>query len=62
LVVDVLEDGARVRLGGNREGLVGLARVLLWMAKHRAGADGDLDLTAFAAFEPGATLDLAAPR
>jgi hypothetical protein len=62
LGVEVLEDGARVRISGNHDGLVGLARVLLWLAQYRPGSEEVLDLSSFAAFEPGAVLEIHAPR
>jgi hypothetical protein len=62
LTLEVTPDGERVRIGGNHEGLVGLARVLLWLAQYRPGADDVLDLTEFAEFEPGPTLELHAPN
>lgn len=62
LAVEVLDDGARVRIGGNHDGLVGLARVLLWLAQYRPGGDEILDLTEFAGFEGDVTLDLHPPQ
>jgi hypothetical protein len=57
-----VREGGRVRLEGNREGLVGLARVLLWMAQYRHEDVEPLDLSAFASFEEGPTLELSGPR
>jgi hypothetical protein len=62
LGIEVLEEGARVCIRGNHEGLVGLARVLLWMAQYRAGADEVLELERFASFEDGPRLEIRAPR
>ncbi|MDJ0521531.1 MAG: hypothetical protein QNJ90_05590 [Planctomycetota bacterium] len=62
LALEITDGGARVRIGGNHEGLVGLARVLLWLAQYRAGADETLDLSTFAEFDAGPTLELHAPR
>jgi hypothetical protein len=62
LGLEVLDDGARVRIRGNHEGLVGLARVLLWLAKYRDGADEVVALDRFAVFEDGPRLEIHAPR
>jgi len=62
LGIEVLEGGARVVLRGNHEGLVGLARVLLWLAKYRDGADETVVLERFASFEHGSRLEVRAPR
>lgn len=52
LRIDVSNDGASVRIDGNRDGLVGLARVLLWHVQH---GSGPADLAALGAFEGGGT-------
>ena len=62
LGLEVSEDGSRVRIRGNHDGLVGLARVLLWLAQYRAGADEVLSLDGFAEFEDGPRLELRAPQ
>ena len=62
LGLEILDEGARVRIRGNHEGLVGLARVLLWLAQYRPGADDVVQLERFGSFEPGPTLEVHAPR
>jgi len=54
--------GHAVRLSGNAPGLVGLARVLLWLAHNGLAADQVVDLSAFEAFGTGEPrLELGAP-
>jgi len=50
LQVEVGDEGATVLLRGNREGLVGLARVLLWHVQH---GEGPVDLAELGAFRDG---------
>jgi hypothetical protein len=51
-----------VRLRGNAPGLVGLARILLWLAHNGLEADQVVDLAAFEAFGTGEPrLELGAP-
>jgi hypothetical protein len=54
LSVAVDETGSRVRIWGNPDGLVGLARVLLWSVHNGMQTGKPIDLAAFGAFEPGA--------
>jgi hypothetical protein len=60
LRLEVAADGRRIHVSGNREGFVGLARVLLWHVQH---GDGAADLGELAGFEDGSpVLELGAPE
>lgn len=52
LRVDVLDDGARVRLAGTTDGLIGLARMLLFMAKGGLEDGNIISLGSLDAMEP----------
>ena len=61
LRIEASEDGARIRLRGNRDGYVGLARMLLFLAQHGIDADRVVALDEMGAFEDGGpVLDLTA--
>ena len=56
----VADEGGRIQLGGNPEGFIGLARVLLWMVQN---GEEKVDLTAFRAHAEGAPiLEVNPPR
>ena len=62
LRLEMSADGARARLTGNPDGMVGLARILLYLA-HYGPAGSVVPLASLGAFaEGGPTLEVEAPK
>ncbi len=62
LRLEVHEGGQRIRMAGNAEGMVGLARVLLYLAHNGLDEGKVVSLEAFDAFGAGdPTLELGPP-
>lgn len=51
LRIELLEDGTKVRLAGTSDGLIGLARMLLYMAKGGLDDGSVIALQAFGAMD-----------
>ncbi len=52
LRLEIMDEGGRIRLAGTSDGLIGLARMLLYMAKGGLDDGRVVSLQAFGAMDP----------